>query len=113
MSTVVLYGTDLSQPCRTVSWLLRSHNVPFEYVHVMPGSKKGTKSPEFQEKNKAQLIPVLEHNGNTISESAAIVVYLAEVFKWSDVYPLGADESAKRAAINSWLHWYVCNINSS
>jgi len=102
--TVVLHGTDLSQPCRTVSWLLRMHNVPFEYQMVMPGAKKGTKSPEFiQKKNRFGTVPVLEHNGNVISESAAIVVYLAEVFKWDDLYP--SNNPGKKAEINSWMHW--------
>jgi len=81
-STVVVHGIDLSQPCRTVTWLLRSHNVPFEYETVMPGAKKGTKNPEFiQKKNKFGFVPVLEHNGFTVAESAAIIVYLAETFK--------------------------------
>ena len=103
---LVLYGTDLSQPCRTVSWLLRNHHVPFEYVPVMPGARKGTKNPDFiEKKNKAALVPVLEHGNVTITESAAIVVYLAEVLGWNDVYPLGKDDAAKRAAINTWLHW--------
>ena len=80
--------------------------MPFEYVMVMPGAKKGTRSPEFiEKKNRSALVPVLEHGSVTITESAAIVVYLAEVFEWNDVYPLGKDNAAKRAAINTWLHW--------
>jgi len=103
---VILYGLDASQPCRFISWILRTKQVPFQYVHTQPNSTKGAKSPEFLEKkNRAGLVPVLEHGKNIITESASIGVYLAEVFQWDDLYPLGKDRAAERAKINTWLHW--------
>lgn len=103
---LILYGLDGSQPCRTVSWLLRTHKVPFEYVEVMPGAKNGTRDPNFlKKKNKLGMVPVLEHGDLILSESGAIIVYLAETFGWNDVYPLGSENAGKRARINMFLHW--------
>jgi glutathione S-transferase len=103
---LILYGIDASQPTRVISWMLRTKNVPFEYVIVAPGQKKGTRNPDFiQKKNKAAMVPVLEHGQNIITESGSIAVYLAETFQWDDLYPSGKDRAADRAKINTWLHW--------
>ena len=40
MSSLQLYGYDLSQPSRAVSWLLRMKAVPFEYISIMVRASK-------------------------------------------------------------------------
>jgi glutathione S-transferase len=52
---------------------------------------------------------VLEHNGHTFCDGAAILVYLCETFKLGNVYPLGADQAVARAQVNHWLHWHHRN----
>ncbi|KAI9028009.1 glutathione S-transferase [Hyaloraphidium curvatum] len=115
---LTVYGLDVSQPCRTVTWLLRMHGVPFEYVRTNPGSPKGngSRAPEYLEKlYAAGTVPVLKEtfpDGRevVIAESAAIATYLAETRGWDDVYPLGADKAAERAKSNQWTHWAHKNV---
>ena len=37
---VQVYGLDASQPCRSVTWLLRMHDIPFKYIFIQPGYEK-------------------------------------------------------------------------
>ncbi|KAH9245930.1 hypothetical protein BASA81_016570 [Batrachochytrium salamandrivorans] len=102
---IVLYGLDGSQPCRTVSWLLRIKKVDFEYVHKMP--PKDTQAKEFLQLNPWGTIPVLQHGeGFTLSESAAIITYLAEELGWTDLYP---NNKQTRGKIQQWMHWHHRN----
>ena len=105
---LTLYGTDLSQPCRAVSWALRAHDAQFDYVHVMPGSKKpqGTRHEAFlKELNPNGTVPVLVVGERelVLPESNAILVYLAETLKWDDVWP--ANDVNTRAKIMQWMSW--------
>lgn len=108
---IQLFGTDLSQPSRTVAWLLRMHNTDFEYVSVLPGSKRegGSRAPEHLKLNPAGTVPVLKHGDVVVNESGAIMVYLAEVLGWNDVYPLAPKDAAARARVNRWMHWHHRN----
>ncbi|KAH9245932.1 hypothetical protein BASA81_016572 [Batrachochytrium salamandrivorans] len=102
---LVLYGTDGSQPCRTVSWLLRIKQVNFEYVNTMPF--KDTRSKEFLQLNPWGSVPVLQHGeGFTLTESAAIITYLAEELGWTDLYP---EDKQIRGKIQQWIHWHHRN----
>ncbi|KAH9245931.1 hypothetical protein BASA81_016571 [Batrachochytrium salamandrivorans] len=102
---ITLYGMDGSQPCRTVSWLLRIKEVDFEYVGTTPF--KDTRSKEFLQLNPWGSVPVLQHGeGFTLTESAAIVTYLAEELGWTDLYP---EDKQIRGRIQQWLHWHHRN----
>lgn len=96
----VLYGMDGSQPSRTVSWLLRIHKVDFEYISVTP--VKDTRSKDFLELNPWGSVPVLKHGDFTLTESGAIITYLAEELGWTELYP---EDKKTRAKIQQWLHW--------
>jgi glutathione S-transferase len=71
---------------------------PYEAVRV---GRDERKSPEYLAVNPAGSVPALEHDGWVLTQNAAILNYLA------DLYPeagLGGDGSAKsRAEINKWL----------
>ncbi len=40
---VQVYGLDASQPCRSVTWLLRMHDIPFKYIFIQPGYEQKQK----------------------------------------------------------------------
>jgi glutathione S-transferase len=82
-----------------VRWLLQELGVPFESVVVNPVSGDAAK-PEFLKINPAAKVPVLEDGGRVITESVAIVLYLAE--KYRDKGFLPAD-LAERAQVYRWL----------
>lgn len=105
---IVVYGVELSQPTRTVTWLLRYHDVPFTIKPTNPGSNKpnGSRHPDFLAMNPAGTVPVIKDtDGTIIGESNAIITYLAEKYGWNDVFPQGKGNEAKRAQINYWLNW--------
>lgn len=55
--------------------------------------------PFFQEINPIGKVPAIVHNGQTVTESAAICVYLAETFPQANLAPLAHE----RAAYYRWL----------
>ena len=111
MTSLRLYGIPLSQPFRAVQWMLDGHDVGYDLKSIMPGSKQsnGTKSKDFVKKFPNATIPALEDSERrvVITESHAILIYLAEKYQWHDVYP-GYDIRL-RTKINEYLHWHHRN----
>jgi len=85
-ATYTLYGHYASQPARAVLWALNSHHQLFKFVELDP-SRGQTRTPEFLKINPAGGVPTLVETspkGDTfvLSESAAILSYLAEKHQW-------------------------------
>lgn len=77
----------ISQPSRAVSWFMKNHNIDIKHtlVDIMKGA---TNTPEFREINLFQSIPVLKlEDGTYLSESSAILNYLATKFTSRNEYP--------------------------
>ncbi|TXH75721.1 MAG: glutathione S-transferase family protein [Lysobacteraceae bacterium] len=71
---------------------------PYEAIKV---AREDRKNPEFLAINPAGAVPALEHDGWVLTQNAAILNYLADLFPESG---LGGDGSARsRAEINKWL----------
>ena len=69
---IKLYGHYASQPARSVMWLLKIHNQPFEFIKVEPLAG-GTQKEEFKTKFPTKMIPALDDDGFYLSESTAIM----------------------------------------
>ena len=69
-----------------------------------PDFKAGdTKKPEFLKLNPNGKVPVIVHDGTSIWESAAITMYLGEVFGVdAKLYPA---PGPKRGAAMKWIVW--------
>jgi glutathione S-transferase len=75
---VKVYGDVYSGNCFKVKLLLSHLALPHEWVHV-DILKKETRTPEFLAKNPNGKIPLIEiEPGTFLSESSAILAYLAE-----------------------------------
>ncbi len=98
-----LYGFEGSPPTRMVKLCLDYLDVPFEYVYTHPVHGH-TRTPEFIKLNPAHSVPVLLHDDLVLTESRAILLYLAENFghKKRGFWP---SNEAKRAKIRSRLHF--------
>src|ERR1700733_5448255 len=98
MATMKLYGFPPTRSIR-VLWMLRELGVDFEFVNVnlVAGENR---SQEFLALNPAGKLPVLVDGDFVLTESVAIVVYLAE--KYADKGLLPANLEA-RARVNRWL----------
>jgi glutathione S-transferase len=94
----------LSQPVRAVVWPCLIKRVAFTFQTTVPGmaGKIGTKGPDFQAKFPLGTVPALEDDHVTLSESVAILSYLADKFAWHDFYP---SDPATRARVHEYMSW--------
>ncbi|DAZ98752.1 TPA: hypothetical protein N0F65_003808 [Lagenidium giganteum] len=97
-----LYGHLISQPTRSVAWALTIKGVGYELVPTFP-SKGDTKKPEYLKVNPNGLVPVIKDGDFTLFEGNAILTYLADKHKWTDLYPTEIKACAK---VNEYLHWH-------
>jgi glutathione S-transferase len=93
-----LYGYPPTRIIRAL-WVLRESDVDFEYVQVDP-TKGEHRRPEFLALNPAGKLPVLVDDDLVLTESVAIVLYLAEKYPQNGFLP--ADLRA-RAEVYRWL----------
>ncbi|HEY1725949.1 MAG TPA: maleylacetoacetate isomerase [Steroidobacteraceae bacterium] len=63
---------------------------------------------DFRRRNPAQLVPVLEHAGHTISQSLAIIEYLDEIQREPPLLP---SEPVARAHVRSLALAIACDIH--
>ena len=98
-----------SQPTRSVAWLLKMKQEPFDFISINP-IKGENRSKEYRERFPLGLIPAIEDdpgNGETLalSEASAIMIYLCEKNKWGDMYPTNHCPSSirRRALINEYI----------
>mmetsp|Transcript_71416 Transcript_71416/g.83078 ORF Transcript_71416/g.83078 Transcript_71416/m.83078 type:complete len:242 (-) Transcript_71416:58-783(-) len=103
----------LSQPSRAVQWFLRNHNikdVELKPVDILSGA---THTPEFSEKiNAFQSVPVLQlsaeesgaDGGQYLTESSAILNYLASKYKIETEYPLHDAKAVARVHEAQFRH---------
>jgi glutathione S-transferase len=82
-----------------VRWTLQELGVDFEPIRVnlLAGEHR---SPEFLKINPAGKIPVLVDGDQVLTESVAIVLYLAEKYSRKGLLPASLNE---RAQVNRWL----------
>eukprot|EP00300_Choanocystis_sp_HF-7_P036765 c52679_g1_i1.p1 GENE.c52679_g1_i1~~c52679_g1_i1.p1 ORF type:complete len:239 (-),score=48.44 c52679_g1_i1:296-982(-) len=99
-----VFAHPVSQPARAVLWALYNQNTPFELVLVNPGSTKegGTRHPSFLAINPHGTVPTIDDDGFVLSESHAILLYLAQKHNWTLV-PTNPKELA---LLNQYLHWH-------
>jgi glutathione S-transferase len=99
-ANIKLYGFRISGHAHRAELFLSILGLPFEKVEV-DLLKGAHKTPEFLTKNPLGQVPVLEDGGVTISDSNAILVYLATKYdasgKWYPRDPVGA------ARVQRWL----------
>jgi len=98
---IQLYGFPLSQPVRSVLYLLSEADVPFK-IHPINTLKGEQKEPSYLKINPAGLIPCIVDGDVTVAESGAILTYIAESRFLDSWYP---SDPAVRAKIQFWLHW--------
>ncbi|GMF15754.1 unnamed protein product [Phytophthora lilii] len=103
--TIKLYANLISQPSRAAEWVMRLKKLDHELALTEFGSSTFT-SAEFLELNPNGLIPVLQDGDFALFEGNAIMVYLAEKFGWTDLYPKDIQAHAK---VNQYLHWHHTN----
>jgi glutathione S-transferase len=100
-----LYGFPPTRSIRAL-WTLREIGVDFELVTVnlMAGEHR---RPEFLAINPAGKLPVLVDGDLVLTESVAIVLYLADKYPEARLLPTGL---AARAEVHRWLLFTVTEL---
>lgn len=98
---IKLYGHPFSLNARKAHWALEELALPYEY-HVVNLPKGEHKKAEFLSLNPAGRIPVLVDGDIKVSESNAIVLYLAEEYGRGKILP---DDKKARGQLLQWMFW--------
>jgi glutathione S-transferase len=92
---LTLYSNPMSRG-RIARWMLEEVGEPYEVVYVEYGEAMRTKA--FLARNPMGKVPVLDHDGAVVTETAAICAYLADVFP-------AASLKASGPALAPYLRW--------
>lgn len=96
MAELIFYTNPMSRG-QIARWMIEETGAPYEQRLVEYG--EAMKGPEYRAVNPMGKVPAIVHDGNTVTECAAICAYLAEAFPEAGLAPT-ADE---RAAYYRWL----------
>jgi glutathione S-transferase len=103
---VKLYYHPVSTTSRPVLLFIMENSLPVE-LQVVDLMKGEHVKPEFAAKNPSKLVPVLEDGDFRLTESSAILKYLAERFD-SPAYPKGLRERARVNERMDWINTQLC-----
>jgi len=99
MNEFVLHGSPHSLPTYRVALMLRLCGVGFRFRYVS-FQRRMHLTPEFRSLSRWGQVPVLEHGGGALLQSAAILEYLSEVLG-----RFSGDGARPRQEIREWLFW--------
>jgi glutathione S-transferase len=106
---LTLYGVGTSRTMRA-HWMLAELGLDYECRPIQ--SRTGeTLAEDFLRLNPRHKIPVLQHGELILTESAAIVQYLAETFGDRNLIHLPRDAAA-RAALNEWCFFIMTELDA-
>lgn len=108
MPSIKLYGPRGGSSLRP-HWMLAELGLAYEAM-PLELSKGEHKSPEFLSLNPAGQVPVLEYDGFALTESAAIVHYLAEKHAPELFGPMTPES---HATLLRWELYVLLNVNPS
>ena len=102
MPKIVLYGQDLSPPCRTVLITAHAIGLDLENRQIDLGKQEHL-NDEYAKLNPQHTIPMIDDNGFILIDSHAIICYLADKYAKNDnLYP---KDVKKRALVNQYLYF--------
>lgn len=104
---VEVYLDLLSQPCRAIHILLTCNKIPHR-VRPVALRKGEHRSPDFTRLNPMQKVPVMVDGSFVLTESDAIMKYLATKYDVPEHwYPRQLE---KRARVDEYTAWHHTNI---
>jgi len=108
--TRILWGAGSPRALRAL-WMLHELELPFEHRPI--GSRTGeTLTPEYTRLNPGQKIPTLQDGDFTLSESAAIVNYLAAAYGAAKNLAPPADPR-ERARYDQWCFFVMMELDAN
>jgi glutathione S-transferase len=104
---ITLYHAPQSRSSRIV-WLLEEIGEPYKLEIVTIPRRDGSGAPDAKNPNPDKKVPTLVHDGNLVMESAAICLYLSDLFPKAKLGPQVGDPD--RGAYVTWLAWYAATL---
>jgi glutathione S-transferase len=101
-----VFGHPDSGHSYKVCLFLTLAGLPFRYVRVDVFKPLGERSAEFRAASRFGEVPVLLHGDLRISQSNAILMYLASLSG-----RFGGTDTRSWAAIHEWLFWEMSRLN--
>ncbi len=105
---LTVWGIGTTRTMR-VHWMLLELGLEYE-CHPIQARSGETRSEEFLKLNPKHKIPVLRHGDLVLSESPAIIGYLAETFPTPDGFFVPSDP-ARRATLNEWCFFIMMELD--
>ena len=106
----VLYGGDFTR-APLVQWVLEEGRLPYYEFRRIDILKDEHRTPEFLAINPAGLVPVLiTPEGETLCEVAALMVYLADRHRLTELAPAVTDP--RRGLFLSSVFWIASDIQA-
>jgi glutathione S-transferase len=111
MSDIVLHGFPVSSNTHRVRLMLSLLGVPFEerMVNLVTGEHL---KPEFTTLNPQQKVPALIHDGRVLTESYAILLYLAQTFGGDQASAWWPSDPAQQAEVASWMFFTANELHN-
>ena len=107
---LVLWGAGTSRTIRP-HWALHELDLPYERRPIQPRTGE-TKTPEFTALSARQKIPLLQDKDMVITESAAIVTYLSDVYGQPHNRLLPEDVR-ERARCLEWCFFVISELDAT
>jgi glutathione S-transferase len=108
MNELILYSNKMSRG-RIVHWMLEELAVPYQVKSVSFGPRM--KSRTFTEINPMGKVPALKHGEAVVTETAAILTYLADYFEEKGLIP--PKNTPERAAFFRWMFFIAGPLESA
>jgi len=98
MTTTLYYSPSTAS--LVVHWLLIELDVPHQ-LHLLDFDKRDQKAPGYLKVNPAGVVPALDLDGQVITESAAILLHLADLHPEAGLAPSAG--TPERARYYQWM----------
>src|SRR5258708_17154138 len=106
----ILWGVGTSRTIRA-HWALHELGLEYERRPIEPRTGE-TQTPEFTALSARQKIPLLQDNGMVITESAAIIAYLSDIYGRPDNRLLPED-ARERARCLEWCFFAISELDAT
>ncbi len=107
---LILYGHPLSSPTNKIRFFLNLENIPYDFK-LVDLIKQEHKQTSFLKMNSFGLVPVIDDEGFYLSESNAILRYLADRFQ-SNLFPKGLKARALIDRMMDYSGMTIANLTA-
>lgn len=94
--SIKLFQTETSMFCEKVRAVLRMKNIPYEVVDV-----RNDRQPLI-DYSGGRKVPVMDHNGERVSDSTFICAFLEEKYPQASIYPEAASDKGLCLMLEDW-----------